>query len=84
MDFPCRLFILERRKGEIKRWVITHHQSENFLPENLSMDSLLDYFIGNRLQANAGVAPRSLEDSTEFLHVPTSPAYTRRGCTGLG
>lgn len=52
MDFPCRLFILERRKGEIKRWVITHHQSENFLPENLSMDSLLDYFIGNRLQAN--------------------------------
>lgn len=33
MDFPCRLFILERRKGEIKRWVITHHQSENFLPE---------------------------------------------------
>ena len=52
MDFPCRLFILERRKGEIKRWVITHHQSENFLPENLSTDSLLDYFIGNRLQAN--------------------------------
>lgn len=52
MDFPCRLFILERRKGEIKRWVITHHQSENFLLENLSMDSLLDYFIGNRLQAN--------------------------------
>ena len=52
MDFPCRLFILERRKGEIKRWVITHHQSENFLPENLSMDSLLDYFIGNRFQAN--------------------------------
>lgn len=42
MDFPCRLFILERRKGEIKRWVITHHQSENFLPENLSMDSLLE------------------------------------------
>lgn len=52
MDFLCRLYILERRKGEIKRWVITHHQSENFLPENLSMDSLLDYFIGNRLQAN--------------------------------
>lgn len=52
MDFPCRLFILERRKGEIKRWVITHHQSENFLPENLSMNSLLDYFIGNHLQAN--------------------------------